>query len=61
MGKTKLPQVHWQYYFDSFDYAIYLSLETRQTMAGVTRPGEKIVDSLVVITENNICKLFYPW
>ena len=30
-------------------------------MAGVTGPGEKIVDSLVVITENNICKLFYLW
>ena len=61
MGKTKLPQVHWQYYFDSFDYAINLSLEMRQTMAGVTGPGENIVDSLVVITENNICNLFYLW
>ena len=44
MAKTKLPQVHWQYYFDLFDYAVNFSLETWQTMAGVTGPGENIVD-----------------
>ena len=61
MAKTKLPQVHWQYYFDSFDYVVNLSSKTCKTMAGVTGPDDNIVDFWVVISENNICKLFYLW
>ena len=44
MAKTKLPQVHWQYYFDSFDYVVNLSSKTCKTMAGVTGPDDNIVD-----------------
>ena len=44
MTKTKLPQVHWQYYFDSFDYVVNLSSKTCKTTAGVTGPEENIVN-----------------
>ena len=44
MAETKLPQVYWQYHFDSFDYVVNLSSKTCKTMAGVTGPDENIVD-----------------
>ena len=44
MTKTKLPQVHWQYYVDLFDYVVNLSSKTCKTMAGVTGTDENIID-----------------